>query len=378
MFRFFKHCVPMGFFVSASVAAAATTSYTFVDLHPVGPVNSQGNTIVVGQQAGYVDVPIGGFAHAAIWAGTADSFVDLNPDGFLISNAHATDGSHQAGGGAGNDGVSHALLWSGTAASFVDLNPAGYAGSEAHAVSGNLQGGSAFVTDNGPEHAALWSGTADSFVDLNPTNITIQQSRINATQGNQQGGSGNVGSELHALLWSGTADSAVDLHPAGVTSSNILAISATQQVGEADVAPHAALWSGTADSFVDLHPEGYLQSSARGLNAEFQVGVGEFPVFENGELVVSFRHALRWSGSADSVLDLHNFLPDDFTGSTATGIDENGNILGFASIGVSTHAVMWIPQQATPIPLPAPLTPILALGAPAVAFGARIARQRQR
>jgi hypothetical protein len=61
-------------------------------------------------------------------------------------------------------GLRHAALWGGTAASWVDLNPAGASESDAWAVHNGQQVG--YATVGGLQHAGLWSGTADSWVDL--------------------------------------------------------------------------------------------------------------------------------------------------------------------------------------------------------------------
>jgi hypothetical protein len=68
-------------------------------------------------------------------------------------------------------------------------------------------------------------------------------------------------------------------------------------------------------------------------------------------------HALLWSGSADSCVDLNTFLPAGFVTSEATGIDEQGCITGTAfDEGGRYHAVMWVP-----IPEPTTLS-LLAVG----------------
>jgi hypothetical protein len=60
----------------------------------------------------------------------------------------------------------HAILWNGTAASYVDLNPVGFIRSYALGTNGTQQVGWGLVTDTGSSQALLWSGTADSCVNL--------------------------------------------------------------------------------------------------------------------------------------------------------------------------------------------------------------------
>jgi hypothetical protein len=61
-------------------------------------------------------------------------------------------------------------------------------------------------------------------------------------------------------------------------------------------------------------------------------------------------HALLWTGSAASVVDLHTFLPPGFTGSEAVGIDADGNIVGAAFGPAGIHAFLWQPVAAIPEP----------------------------
>ncbi len=75
----------------------------------------------------------GGDYHALLWSNPGGNLTDLNPNGFVTSQAYNTNGINQVGFGAidATSGNVHALLWSGTAASAIDLNPAGFDSSEA-------------------------------------------------------------------------------------------------------------------------------------------------------------------------------------------------------------------------------------------------------
>jgi hypothetical protein len=72
-----------------------------------------------------------------------------------------------------------------------------------------------------------------------------------------------VGAALAVLVLSGAQPAAaayvaIDLHPSGFTSSEALGVSGGQQVGFGESVegggPHALLWTGSAGSVVDLHP----------------------------------------------------------------------------------------------------------------------------
>jgi len=130
-----------------------------------------------------ITIPQGTFTqdetHALLWNGSASNYVDLNPSGFVVgSAATAISGNQEVGYGAPpgtNQGFDlngsnyHALVWNGTAASYSDLNPTGFLISEALGTNGSQQIGIGYVTDTNvydTEQALLWSGSAASVVNL--------------------------------------------------------------------------------------------------------------------------------------------------------------------------------------------------------------------
>jgi hypothetical protein len=119
--------------------------------------------------------------------------------------------------------VGHAALWAGTAGGWVDLNPAGATSSQGLGIHGEQQVGSAVV--GGVSRASLWTGLADSWVDLHPAGASY--SGLEGIHGGQQVGFARVGGVDRASLWTGTAASWVDLHeslPSGFTSSGAFGI----------------------------------------------------------------------------------------------------------------------------------------------------------
>jgi hypothetical protein len=107
---------------------------------------------------------------------------------------------------------------------------------------------------------------------------------------------------------------------------------------------HATIWSNSAASAVDLNPDGYFNSRVTGMSAEFQVGDGWLggPANSPG----ATQHALLWHGTADSVIDLNQFLPPSIAGAEINGADANGNIVGSYSIQiVCTNCTIPIFQQ---------------------------------
>ncbi|MCE9558164.1 MAG: hypothetical protein K8R88_04365, partial [Armatimonadetes bacterium] len=65
----------------------------------------------------------------------------------------------------------HAALWKGTSESFVDLNPSPTTESRAYKGYGDVQVGYSTAAFGTAQRAALWKGTASSMVDLHPADF---------------------------------------------------------------------------------------------------------------------------------------------------------------------------------------------------------------
>lgn len=315
--------------------------------------------------------------HAVVWLYPSGTLSDLHPGGsFSISFANATNGAQQVGS-ARNDiaNSSRAFLWSGTSGSAVNLHPTllgGFASSEALGISpsGNQQVGDGFTNNaNNETHALLWTGTAASAVDLHPTNLgagTVYYSQANDTNGTKQVGYANGDPTSffdHAIMWSGAANTAVDLNPTNLTGYDnsyaySLSSSGNHQVGYGNGSAtsgndHALLWSGTSGTAVDLNPTNltnFTRSYANGCDDTVQVGYG----FHTTD---SANHALAWVGTASTAIDLQSLLPTINGGSwqesAAFTIDANGNIYGWAhgtpdgNLPGGYYAVEWTVPEPT-------------------------------
>jgi len=343
----------------ADVGRAMIYGYEFPTFHAA---------IWSGNANSFVDLHPGGYTNLEFLGAEPPSpypAEELHPGWPTWSLVQATAGNQQAGlvfYGSPLDAFEevkhHAAIWSGTADSFVDIHPGGYLGSWAWATSGSKQAGVVYTDFLLQEpRAALWSGSAASFVDLHPAGASA--SAALGISGNQQAGwmyGGRLSTGTHAALWSGTADSFVDLHPSGATSSEAWSISGTQQAGEVGfgsllggMTVHAALWTGTANSFVDLNPAGARASSARATKGGLQVGYADF---DDG------RHAGIWFGTADSFVDLQAVLDSSFyLSSEARAVWTDGatiKIVGSAVWGGTalSHAVQWtitLPDTTPPV-----------------------------
>lgn len=301
------------------------------------------------QQVGntYIDSSI----HAILWSGTAESWIDLNPEVAVGAGAYAVSDGRQVGyayipttpGTAANV---HAALWTGTPASFVDLAPAGAVHSQAWGVGDGQQVGEAVFSEGLPR-ASLWSGSAATWVDLSPAGSSSSRA-YGTSEGQQVGVADGV-----ASLWHGTASSWISLKPAHVAISEALAVHRGQQVGRvADFTMddifvpwnHASLWTGTAESWIDLNPPGAIESNAYAVYRGQQVGDANI----GGEL-----RAVLWNGTAESWVDLNEFLPPGFDYATATGIWSDDSVIyvsghGGSRMTGSQYALLW----TRPIPEP--------------------------
>lgn len=306
---------------------------------------------------------LGRFGGAAITAAvllaapaTAQTYTAI--DLYTLSNSGYPYGVATNGQVVGTGTGAHALLWNAPGGAVTDLHPLSGISSYATGTDGDKQVGLGvfhdIVNSEFDEHAMLWSGTAASAVDLHPTGLSgVRNSFAWGTSGTQQVGYAYFSppGRAHALLWTGTPNSAVDLHPSGFNESIAYGTDGNRQVGggtntsmdpiccTSDV-NHALLWSGTASSVVDLHPtnlSGFRDSHVRGINGIQQVGHG------SGTATGGFDHALLWNGTANSAVDLHPTNLSGLLNSRAVGTN------GIQQVGSYTrgdpeeytHAMLW-------------------------------------
>jgi hypothetical protein len=331
--------------VSFCVCASAQTQYLAIDLGPA----SRANAIAAGQQGGYTCCGPTVTRHALLWSSSAATLADLHP---LSATGLESGINAMAPGQQGGFVGSSAAIWNGTAASYFSIHPAGYTQSVVLGMGDTQIVGAAGLfdptqPDSTIQHALLWTTpSAQSVIDLHPGGGWRSSFAYAAAGGKQVGAILNSTSE-HAVIWSGSARSLVDLHNSKFITTVAYGISGARQVGFGYLqvpaghgvsvfANHALMWSGSASTMVDLHPAAFSNSFARGLNATRQVGYG---------YTGTTYHALVWSGTAASVVDLHQFVPAGFPESDAFAIDAFGNIAGLAGDSLTNqwHAILWVP-----------------------------------
>jgi hypothetical protein len=339
----------VGTLLALPICSEGAATYRTVDLTPPG-VSSMFQRTSDNSNWGGGFTKSGALNRATVWELSSGQSAFLDPlPGFDESNATGVRGANISGYGqqfVGGYHV-HAVTWNPVTHAITDLHPNGASYSAAYDTDGTRQVG--YATFGTFDHAIMWNGSANDYVDLTPLTGGYSGAVIRATDGQHQGGYAVIsvagGGVSRAMLWSGTAQSAVDLNPGGKWYTSFLdGVFGDQQVGSAsDGFFKAALWRGTAASFVNLHPAGRLGGSgAIDTNDIQQVGyIGN--------------HAYLWNGSAESALDLHQFLEPGFTSSVARSIDANGNIYGSAidTLG-NNHAVAWLVPEPSVLALAAP------------------------
>lgn len=319
----------------AILVGSVRGQWSSMSLHPPSAQLSGAVASTPGQQVGRV-VPAGvSFVnHAALWSGTAASWVDLHPPGATYSQAYGVSSVQQVGevsfvpGLFPSTGV-HAATWSGSSATFVDLHPSMAAASSLRATSGSQQVGYAtFPPSTWLGHAGLWTGTASSFIDLHPPG-SVSSSALDTNGTHQVGVTGDASGVSHASLWTGSAASWVDLNPLLATGSCAYSLGGVQQAGWAAISGnyHAALWSGSAASFIDLNPAGATASSLSDTTGTWQVGRVSFG---------TTLHAGLWKGSAATFVDLHPLLGVSLVSSFATSVTDTGGSLEITVVGDPT------------------------------------------
>jgi hypothetical protein len=276
----------------------------------------------------------------------------------------AMNSTHQFGEWGG-----HAAMWSGTASSYVNLNPGSAVNSEIRAASSTQQAGWTKAPGQDRWTATLWSGSAASAVGLAPTG-SLGSKALAMTETHQGGfavyagqpGQGSIG---HAALWSGSAASFVDLNPAGHVGSGITGMFDDQQVGSAQAAApgsagRAAMWFGSPESFRTMHPFPTGLSEILGTCGTAQVGYMNSVSFGPGAGI----RAAIWFGTAESVFDLSQFLPAGYGQSIATCIEERNGVFtvgGYVQYGSTDQAFVWVG-----VPTPSTTMAIIAAGILAV------------
>jgi probable HAF family extracellular repeat protein len=276
-----------------------------------------------------------------------------------------------------------------TAYQALDLNPVGFSETWACGAGGGQQVGYSCwgMPSRSSVRAMLWTGSAGSALSLHPGYMLPDQfmwSGAVDTDGVQQVGWGNVyytdyDRITHAsytvdyyrpLLWSGSAASAVNLQPVGFGDVWVLGVGGGQQVGYGTTGyytnygkskgstptfvgqTHALLWTGTATSVVDLNPPGFTYSAAYGVTGGQQVGQGNYYTTvsyytnysQNPRKAVLVSYTVAHAHAllwSGSAANAVDLHPVGFTSSLAYGVG-GGQQVGYGVCSDGTqHALVW-------------------------------------
>ena len=147
-----------------AVIWGAPTHYSAQSIHPTGYRNSNATAVDGEYQFGTASLPFA-VVHAAMWRGSASTFVDMHPN--WASNSSIVDASDGQQVGVVNQwSTPHAVLWSGTPESIEDLNPEGATSSSMTACEQGLQIGSASFPDEPTTRFGIWASSKRSFSSL--------------------------------------------------------------------------------------------------------------------------------------------------------------------------------------------------------------------
>ncbi len=268
-------------------------------------------------------------ACGTVVSGSADLSIRVPPviptdwEVFNIHPAWAENSSYARGvsnrriGGSANtptilpDGrtfsLDHPIVWDAETLSHADVTPPDSVGGSIYDVEGDLLvgwfwhtwdcwGGSQWWTCAW-QSGGYWAAPALSFQEAVHSS-GAEYDFLNATDGQRMVGTlvyewseGNYEAQGH--YWP-TPNQVVTLHFAGASDSYVSAVDGARQFGSyyASGSTHAVMWTGSAASHVDLHPAGYASSSISGAGDGQAVGVAG-------------SHAGLWVNSAAAFIDLN-------------------------------------------------------------------------
>lgn len=266
----------------------------------------------------------------------AQPFTDLGTLGGPYSQANAINASGQVAGFSKTaSGDAHAFLYSDGI--LTDLGTLG--GTQSFAYGINKSGrvvGSFELASGGQRHAFLYSGGVMTDLGVLPGYAGSQAAAINA-DGQVVGTSTAADLLDHAFLYSDGSmnDLGTLIGPAGNSSAYGINDSG-QVVGSSQTTgnpPHASLfWNGVVSDLGTL--PGFTASSANAINGGGQIVGFSFSITQDPG--VGIAHAFLYSGGVTTDLGT---LSGSF--SSATGINESGQVVGWTAAPDGLHAMLW-------------------------------------
>ncbi|MFQ5491602.1 MAG: kelch repeat-containing protein [Phycisphaerae bacterium] len=204
--------------------------------------------------------------------------------------------------------LAHPIVWDADTLVDTDVTPPGSVGGGINDVEGNLLVGWFWHTwdcwGGGQRWTCAWKSagfwTAPSMVFAEAVHSSgADYDYVSGTDGVHMAGTlvydGSGGSHIaKAYMWAAT-NNGNTLHVSGATGSGAAAIDGDRQYGwyrPSTSSTHAVNWTGTSASYVDLHPTGYATSMISGAGDGQAVGTAD-------------SNAGLWVNTADAFVDLN-------------------------------------------------------------------------
>ena len=237
-----------------------------------------------------------------------------------------------------------------------DISPAG---STSSGLSSTSSAGGSFVGSSsvgGNSHAILYDNNLNQTTDLNPAGMSSSVAK--GTDGIEQVGYSRSSIYYYyanCTIWKGGAASAIYLTPSGASGSWCVGTDGGREIGW-DYRPfyiyatqHAILWSGSANSYVDLHAGGATYSRGRAIHGSEQVGEISSVASTDPDDGYMYGQAVLWHDTAASMVFLN---PAGYVSSgalTTNGSQEGG----WAKLtnNSTAHAMMWSGTAASAVDL---------------------------
>ncbi len=267
---------------------------------------------------------------AATWASADWSYIDLIPSGFDVSNRSMANGDYSGhqfgyGNGASTGYRDHALMWSGTANSLVDIHPDAFENSQILMAGDGHEVGFARPSGTNESHAIEWNSDG-SYTELNRAGYTYTAAY--SISGDQVVGQGELNGSRRALLWNTASSAPVDLTP--ISSADCAAYGVENGVQVGYSTNHAMRWTGSASSAVDMHPPGFSSSVIRAIDNDTEAGSVQLP---SGAY-----HPYIWFGASNVGLDL---MPTGYISGGLAAISNGWEIGDTTDAAYGNHLMLW-------------------------------------
>ncbi|MFT7618796.1 MAG: hypothetical protein ACI97A_002443 [Planctomycetota bacterium] len=329
-------------------ASQIPTSFVADSIHPGAATRSVAHSVdggIIGGGANYPHPQYGALSHPYKWDAVTGASQDLTPGNSVGGEIYDVKNGTLAGWWwwpytvpQGTGYYKHAAVWENGGTNHINIQPTSWEIGSVRATDGQHHVGNLTYSDDYPTFsgAFYWSGSNLGAYRLDESSAPYTY--VYAIENGWEYGSWGVSyNTRHAARWFGATKSYVDMNPPGETNSNIISAGDGQQVGTATIGG-GGYWNDSAGSFVSLALPASMGVTVNDCESGLQVGGTSTP---NGV------RATVWRGTANSALDLHQFVSTDFSYSMTTGVDvaDDGSITivgyGYNTVTSRQEALRW-------------------------------------